>query len=554
MFSCYSLQKPGAFVFMTASTFRLLAFLTFSTLAVAGVSPDTVDLGYATYRGNTNELDIISFLGIRYAAAPEGDLRWRAPQSPPRVSGVQAATEQPNQCFQSPFGASPVSPLRTFQLTGKRPPRQSLPADQSEDCLFLSVYLPASSLDLSASLPVVVWFHGGGYIAGQGKTFDGGDLVKASGDGVIAVVIQYRLGVFGFLGGRDVKANGDLNAGLLDQHFALEWVQQHIPKFGGDPRRVTLWGQSAGAGSILQQAIANDGETGTALFRNIITSSTFLPPQYKFDDDIPEGLFYEVVSQSNCCCAQDKIACLRDADPAALQAANQAINRAGLFGTFTFVPVVDGTFIRRSPVDSLASGKVNGARLLAVTNANEGQIFVNATLTPVSMQEYMLLLFPKFTPQQALVVSDLYARTGIPLEQQLALAHGESTFVCPTYYLLDAFEDPAKFKGEFAIAPATHGSDVPLYFPTGRNITVDDPDFTASFASSFLSFVISEDPNLKVNARSVTPSWPNFGGVQSEMLFNRTQDGLPDIKLVESDGERLERCRLWQSLIAFTGQ
>lgn len=110
---------------------------------------------------------------------------------------------------------------------------------------------------------------------------------------------------------------------------------------------------------------------------------------------------------------------------------------------------------------------------------------------------------------------------------------------------------------------------------SGRNITVDDPDFTASFASSFLSFVISEDPNLKVNARSVTPSWPNFGGVQSEMLFNRTQDGLPDIKLVESDGERLERCRqvkrsivplpatahrhlsphrLWQSLIAFTGQ
>lgn len=78
-----------------------------------------------------------------------------------------------------------------------------------------------------------------------------------------------------------------------------------------------------------------------------------------------------------------------------------------------------------TPRTALTDVVLEQARLLAVTNANEGQIFVNATLTPVSMQEYMLLLFPKFTPQQALVVSDLYARTGIPLEQQLALAHGE---------------------------------------------------------------------------------------------------------------------------------
>jgi carboxylesterase type B len=128
------------------------------------------------------------------------------------------------------------------------------------------------------------------------------------------------------------------------------------------------------------------------------------------------------------------LACLRDQDPAIIQAANIVINRAGLFGTFTFVPVVDGSFIVRSPIKSLASGRVNGVcflydlyrqyfiifaqrRLLSVTNSNEAQIFVNTTITNVNTRDYSLLLFPTFKSEQATAVSEKYSKLGTTAQQ-----------------------------------------------------------------------------------------------------------------------------------------
>jgi len=206
-----------------------------------------VDLGYSQYQGSTDTTsNITSFLALRYAAPPLGNLRWTSPQPPLTTSGIQDATAQPGGCYTALPGIAPDNP--SFGPTD----------DESEDCLFLNVYVPGTKVAPAPSgggLPVVVWFHGGGYISGAAKDYDGSDLVKASNNGVITVVIQYRLGLFGFLAGEAVKQGGSLNAGLLDQNYALKWVQAHISSFGGDASRVTLWGESAGGGSVLQQLV-----------------------------------------------------------------------------------------------------------------------------------------------------------------------------------------------------------------------------------------------------------------------------------------------------------
>jgi len=206
----------------------------------------------------------------------------------------------------------------------------------------------------------------------------------------------------------------------VDQQFALKWVQEHvrvfsssipdyvteirifksqISKFGGDPKKVTIWGQSAGAGSVLQHIVANGGKTNPPLFRAGITSSVFLLSQYKYNDRIPEaslarssnldgplltdtnycrsstmrrsrrlGKLHMVfvlkilLSLYRCTSAPDTFKCLREANVTALQAANIKINSDGFFGTFTFVPVVDGTFITDRPTQLLRDKKVNTVR------------------------------------------------------------------------------------------------------------------------------------------------------------------------------------------------
>ncbi|KAL4250518.1 Carboxylic ester hydrolase, partial [Pleurotus pulmonarius] len=240
----------------------LLALL---SCAVAQAPAPVVDVGNAKYQGTVNAAtNISSYFGIRYAAAPIGDLRFRAPQSPPTLAGVQKATAKPQHCLQAPSGKSPTNPYPRSTLRGRA-------AQDPEDCLFLNVHFPGSTIP-ARPLPVIVWIHGGGYISGGAASFNGDDLIVKAKNGVVVVVIQYRLGIFGFLSSSQVKANGALNAGLLDQEFALKWVQQHISKFGGDPSLVTIWGESAGAGSVLQQVVARNGRTSPPLFRAAISS------------------------------------------------------------------------------------------------------------------------------------------------------------------------------------------------------------------------------------------------------------------------------------------
>ncbi|KAF7327249.1 Carboxylic ester hydrolase [Mycena kentingensis (nom. inval.)] len=535
-------------------------------------SGPVVDLGYAQYQGIVSSANYTHFFGIRYAAAPLGNLRFRAPHPPVRVTGIQNATVQPNPCFQALNGTSPTNPLAAAARAVVDP---GPGANQMEDCLFLNVYYPSDALGTPPrGLPVLVWIHGGGYLARQASLFNGDDLLDQSNRNVVVVVLQYRLGLFGFLSGTKVKQDGELNAGLLDQDFAFRWVQQHIHKFGGDKDKVTIWGESAGEritgvhwgteenidnGPKLQHVIANGGNTQPPLFRAAITSSTFLPSQYRYNARIPELLFSKVVSQVGCSAAADTMACLRAVDANTLEAANININNAGFVGTFTLVPVVDGTFIQQRPTVALAQGKVNGEALLSVTNTLEGNMFVNQSSgATANATQYALNLFPNLQPAQAARVKNLYAGLGTPLEQQGAI-QGEAIFICPTYYLLRAFRNKA-FKGEFSIPPALHGFDLTYYFPSLAPfipLLFPNRDFIDAFAQSFSAFVMSVDPNVPVHphAPTILPKWKTWaqGRGEVEMLFNRTGDD-PDVRLVRTDEKLLERCAFWESVGEYTGQ
>src|SRR5450756_2551557 len=176
-----------------------------------------------------------TFKGIPYAAPPVGPLRWKAPQLAAAWTGVRKATEYPARCMQAP-----IYPDMVFNDKGP-----------SEDCLYLNLWMPAAPE--KTPLPVMVWIYGGGFAAGATSEprQDAGNLSKK---GVMVVTMNYRLGVFGFFSHPELtkesrrKASG--NYGLLDQVAALEWVKKNIATFGGDPKNVTIFGESAGSFSV----------------------------------------------------------------------------------------------------------------------------------------------------------------------------------------------------------------------------------------------------------------------------------------------------------------
>ncbi|KAJ6491458.1 alpha/beta-hydrolase [Mycena vulgaris] len=541
-------------------------------LTFAQPTSNLVDLGYATYRSDLILADgVTSFLGIRYAASPTGEKRWRAPQSPSKIPGVQNATSPPPQCHHVPLvgtpGRSTTSPFRKPLLDGPQGvcvpaafrimyPRIDV-APYSEDCLFLNVHIP-SSRKTDSPLPVIVYIHGGGYDAGTVTLYPVQDFVTLSNFGVVAVAIQYRLGVFGFLPGKEIKDGGDLNAGLLDQNFALQWVQKHIASFGGDPTSVTIWGQSAGAGSMLQHVVAHAGNTQPPLFRAVIANSPFLPPQYQYDDPISEAIYSAVVSHVGCSGSKDTIACLRDAPAAALLAAGTEIGASSFLGTFTFLPVIDESFIVERPSVTLQRGQVNGEMLLLITDADEGALFVNPDAlvhNNLTLREYTRGLFPRLDHAQVEHVVLLYTSIGREnTVDQASEIIGDSIFVCPAYYLAEAFKSRA-WKAQFAVPPGFHGQDLSYEFSTfAVPPTVDDPKFLDAFRHAFMSAAISLEPNTHIRP-SILPPWAAWGKANDEMRFGQSESqGGAFIEGFKTEDKLLERCEFWRSITEVNSQ
>lgn len=179
--------------------------------------------------GPSRKEGVAAFLGIPYAKPPLGDLRWQPPQQHEPWQSPRRATSFGNVCLQTSGG--------------------------DEDCLFLNVYTPEAALQSQRKLPVMIWIHGGGYQFGESNDYEGAALVSGSNRSIVSVAINYRLNIFGFLCGPEIRQRTSDwscgNFGIQDQRLAMEWVSKHIAAFGGDANDVTIFGESAGGNSVL---------------------------------------------------------------------------------------------------------------------------------------------------------------------------------------------------------------------------------------------------------------------------------------------------------------
>ncbi|KAJ9285711.1 hypothetical protein DTO021C3_6678 [Paecilomyces variotii] len=575
-----SLRGCNAFVVVLCLTYILPAVALvprnpYSKL-VARQTPDPleVDVGYATYRGYHNDTTgLNTWLGIRFAEPPVGSLRWQKPvppRTPQNKTEVVNADKFPNQCPQAPQAAPSDGPFQSS-------------TSQSEDCLFLNVYAPSNA----TGLPVFVYIHGGGYGSGNGQS-NIPVLLNGSGEDFVGVAIQYRLGAFGFLSSDEVKRFGTANAGLLDQYLALQWVQRYIGLFGGDPLQVTIAGESAGAGSVMLQAMAYGGSIGTSLFQNIIAASPYLPMQYRYSDFVPSQMYYTFAAAAGCFDGlqtwKEKISvfdCLVNKDTETLQNASYTVTVGGKYGQWAFLPVTDNDFVQQVPSQQLLNKQVNGERLLISNNADEGTRFTPQKIdTEEDFVNFIKSLFPLFTESDVNKTLLYYPSTTAPVDkndpkfatsgtgtptalnessfgtgqqQRADNLYAEVTFDCPAYWLAEAFgEDGRKsYKYQYSIIPAIHAYDMDAYFgPRPDTMSVA---FQEAVKSIWNSFIVTGDPTEKINntipanTTNVIKSWTPFTvGQPFQLNLNQTgghptteEDSVTDIDITVYEGSGL---------------
>lgn len=216
-----------------------------------------------------------NFKGIPFAQPPVGNNRLRPPvplDPSSSLGNVDATTLLPKQCPQFLLGEDiqipnvPGVAADVLETVVDSPLLKNNIIGGQEDCLTVNVQRPAGT-KAGDNLPVMLWIFGGGFELGSTAMYDGSNVVARSvelGKPVVFAAVNYRVGGFGFLGGKEVLAEGSANLGLLDQRLGMQWVADNIASFGGDPDKVTLWGESAGAISIFDQLIANNGKVTRA--------------------------------------------------------------------------------------------------------------------------------------------------------------------------------------------------------------------------------------------------------------------------------------------------
>ncbi|MCW5967731.1 MAG: carboxylesterase family protein [Blastocatellales bacterium] len=321
------------------------AFLLMAAFASGAFAQNRVKTSDGEVEGRADAAGVVrTFKGIPFAEPPVGDLRWKAPQPVKGWKGARKADQFGPRCMQRAIFSDMV-----FRSNGV-----------SEDCLYLNVWTPAKRNN--ERLPVLVYFFGGGFMAGDGSEprYDGESMARR---GIVAVTVNYRLGVFGFLAHPELtkesphRASG--NYGLLDQHAALKWVQRNIAAFGGDPRRVTIAGESAGS-------IAVSAQMASPLSKNLIAGAIG-----------ESGSILGALSAAPLANAEEngaKFASTIGAESlAALRAmpADKLLEATARPGLPRLSPTIDGYFFPKDPVAIFSAGEQARVPLLVGSNTLE---------------------------------------------------------------------------------------------------------------------------------------------------------------------------------------
>uniref|UniRef100_A0A8C7NA59 Carboxylic ester hydrolase n=1 Tax=Oncorhynchus kisutch TaxID=8019 RepID=A0A8C7NA59_ONCKI len=310
---------------------------------------------YMTVKGI--EQRVQQYLGIPFARPPVGPLRLAAPQPAEPWEGERDGTRQPHMCIQDPVISQHIVNVMAIEY--------DLP-DVSEDCLYLNVYTPKEAATVK-KLPVFFWIHGGGLSMGAASQYDASPL--AAYQNMVVVIIQYRLGILGFLSTGDEHAPG--NWGFLDQIAALKWVQENIESFGGDPQSVTIAGESAGgiSASILTLSPLAKGLFHRAIFQSgVATLGTYTSKE-------PLVIAKVVANLTECDCTTNErlVKCIRE------KTEEDLVNATKKMKTFMGA-TVDGVFLKDLAEELLKSKAVEKVPvLLGVTNHEFGWILPSAS-------------------------------------------------------------------------------------------------------------------------------------------------------------------------------
>ncbi|MDQ1727114.1 MAG: para-nitrobenzyl esterase [Frankiaceae bacterium] len=462
------------------------------------------------------------FRGIPYAAPPIGPLRWNAPQREEAWSGTRDTSSFSPQSAQTEFAM-------TKMMGQKQPP-------YSEDSLYLNVWTPACD---DARRPVMVWIHGGAFLWGSGDTpwYDGTKFA-VHGD-VVVVTINYRLGPFGFLHLGDLFDGafaGSGNAGILDQIAALEWVRDCIAGFGGDPERVTVFGESAGAASV---GTLLGTPSARGLFRGAIPQSG--AASWVSTRERATGIAQRVTA--NLGVSPGDVDALLAVPTDAVLSALPAFREDGV-AALPFQPVVDGTVLKESPLAAIAAGNAADVHVLTGTNLTEMTLFTiadpeMAALTDDGIRARLRAAFG----ETGVAVLDDYRRrrpneTPAALWQEIAT---DGVFRIPAIRLLEAqsshapvwsylftFETPA-FSG---ILRSTHALEIPFVFDNldrggAELLTGAGPERQAiadAMHRAWIAFARTGDPG-----HDGIPEWPSYEPERrATMRFDTTCELLDD--------------------------
>ena len=490
------------------------------------------------------------FEGIPFAKAPVGALRWREPQPVAAWTGIRDATKPSQPCMQREEGTDGfIAPLA--ETYGAAFTRQVV--DPSEDCLYLNVWTP--QLRASANLPVMVWLHGGSNRIGSGAE-DGYDGTSLAAHGVIVVTLNYRLGVMGFFSHPELTAesphHSSGNYGLLDQIAALQWVQQNIAQFGGDPGNVTLFGESAGA---IDATVLMTTPLTTNLFRRVIAESG---PALGFGtkssvaemEPLETAVGQEAGGQPG-----SQLEVLRKLTPAQISEIEDRLIASKFKGYDANAAVIDGWVLTQSPGRAFVSGKIQQVDLLAGINAREFSAFrvVAAVAAKKSLQPAnkpkpaeVLKLFadaarPLYGNWTNLVVAtyltkillhgapafdqasnDIVATCPIGAEAALTMSTGRRAFVY-------RFDRSVPGKGESELG-AFHSLEIPYVFGTFQSrsfswlpFTSTDHRLSQTVQSYWTNFAKTGDPN-----GPGLPQWVAWRADQEPYIsFSQTGDAVP---------------------------
>jgi carboxylesterase type B len=481
--------------------------------AAAAAGPPTVTVSDGTLRGIRAD-GVDSFYGIPYAAPPR---RWQAPQPARPWTGVRDARSYGARCaaLESTNGAR----------------------SDAEDCLFLNVQRPTGT---ARDLPVYVFIHGGGLVNGSSDQADGAQIVRRGG--VVTVSLNYRLGVFGFLG-LPGMGPGAGNFGFLDQQAALRWVQRNIARFGGDPRQVTVGGESAGAWSVCAHLVASRGlyarammQSGSCATRPLAATRT-------------ASRSYETAA--GC----DTLACLRSKPAADLLDAGTGFSPALTSGT---------AVLPRPTAEAVSAGDFARVPVVNGANRDEGRTFVAGAIGSDraayeaavrglfgDRADAVLARYPwparsdRFTAAYLLgaIYTDAGVVTGIGGCPELALTRAFARHTRTYAYEFDARYGPGLTPIPGYVWGAGHAAELAYLFPSFDNGTPIAPTFDAGERQ--LSRDMTAYWTAFVSGRTAQnlPAWPAYG---DRILSLRPAGRTTTITTAQYRAEH--RCGFWESL------